>query len=250
MSRGAKTASEGVPAPGAWWAWLRAGASGLLLMTGCVGGPGASDYDPLVDGPPLPSSVTANNAVAKAAAPPAPTPVAQNPAPPPPPSAPIPTAPTTPATMSPAALAAGGDLRIPGPAARPPTVAVAGVGTGAVLSGPQAMTGQPPASAGGPAGAITLAAGTSGSHAGSAPGLGDASYEQLQQELARRGVTWQQLTTVGDQGEWYFVCAIPSPRDAGIRKRFEHKAAGPNGLAAIRAVISKIDSESAAAPPR
>jgi hypothetical protein len=71
----------------------------------------------------------------------------------------------------------------------------------------------------------------------------DGSYEQLQQQLLARGVTWQQLKTGATRDEWIFVCTIPQPRENNIERHYEARAVGPFGLAAIRAAIKEIDDD-------
>jgi hypothetical protein len=69
------------------------------------------------------------------------------------------------------------------------------------------------------------------------------TYEQLQQQLQARGVTWQQLKTSGGSGEWAFSCAIPDPRERGVERNYVGKAAGAYGLAAIKAALAEIDAD-------
>jgi hypothetical protein len=71
----------------------------------------------------------------------------------------------------------------------------------------------------------------------------EGSFEQLQQLLAARGVTWQQLKSGTARDEWLFVCTIPNPRDKNLERQYEAKAVGPFGLAAIRAAIKAIDDD-------
>ena len=44
------------------------------------------------------------------------------------------------------------------------------------------------------------------------PPITAGSYEQAQQVLRGRGVTWQRLETWGDKGEWKFTCVSPTRR--------------------------------------
>lgn len=74
-------------------------------------------------------------------------------------------------------------------------------------------------------------------------GTGESTFEQLQQELRGYGVVWQQLKTGIDPNEWIFACAIPDPQTNGVQRHFEAKAVGPNGLAAIRAVLADIKTD-------
>jgi hypothetical protein len=75
----------------------------------------------------------------------------------------------------------------------------------------------------------------------SPPNLANANYEQLQQMLTVRHVNSQHLETWGTQGDWSFTCTIPNPEKPGFQRRYVAKAAGPNGLEAIRKVIAEID---------
>jgi hypothetical protein len=61
--------------------------------------------------------------------------------------------------------------------------------------------------------------------------------------LVSRGVTMQKLETIGDRGEWKFSCAIPNRQIPNLRRNYEAQAVGPYGLAAMRAVIGRIDLE-------
>jgi hypothetical protein len=79
--------------------------------------------------------------------------------------------------------------------------------------------------------------------AGIQPGQGGDTYEQLQSMLTARGVTWQRLEKWGDEGDWKFSCSIPNKQSPNVSRHYEAKVAGPNGLAAIRAVLDKIDLE-------
>jgi hypothetical protein len=75
------------------------------------------------------------------------------------------------------------------------------------------------------------------------PVAGGDSYEQLQAQLDARGVTMRRLETVGDQGEWRFICAVPQPGSPNTRRTYEGRAVGGHGLTAIRAVLEQIDRE-------
>jgi len=69
------------------------------------------------------------------------------------------------------------------------------------------------------------------------------SFEQVQQMLLQRGVVWQQLKTGSGPGEWLFSCAIPDPQNPKFRVNYEARAVGPNGVAAMKAVIAQIDQD-------
>jgi hypothetical protein len=73
------------------------------------------------------------------------------------------------------------------------------------------------------------------------PGLRVASYEQAQSLLKSRGVTWQRLETIGDEGEWKFSCRIPKPNNPHMARTYEAKANEP--IAALSAVLDKIDRD-------
>jgi hypothetical protein len=77
----------------------------------------------------------------------------------------------------------------------------------------------------------------------SATGARGDGWQQVQDQLATRGVTYQHLETSGDDGRWKFSCAIPDRRNPATRHVYEAVAAGESGLAAIRAVLAQIDQE-------
>jgi hypothetical protein len=68
--------------------------------------------------------------------------------------------------------------------------------------------------------------------------LGD--FEQMQAQLAQRGVIWQALQA-GEHGDWKFTCSIPNPQNPKLRRTYE--AQGTDYLSAMRAVLEKIDKE-------
>lgn len=199
--------------------------AGLLGLSGCHGTPVAREIDPLVGGSPIPT-----RPAGRLPERPSDPLLASGPA------EPVPLPPVT-APPSPAALASStatpGDLRTPASevnlhAPRP---------TDARLAPADPL----------PAGtSLTPTAGTSApttamSSGGPADGGGD-SYEKLQRQLLARGVVWQQLKNV-ERDEWHFICAIPDPQQPNVRRNYEARAAGPLGLAAIRAVIDEIDRD-------
>jgi hypothetical protein len=67
------------------------------------------------------------------------------------------------------------------------------------------------------------------------------SYEQAQAYLASRGVNWQRLETIGDQGEWRFSCSLPNPQNRNINRTYEGKAR--DYLSAIRIVIDQMSRD-------
>jgi hypothetical protein len=75
----------------------------------------------------------------------------------------------------------------------------------------------------------------------SVPVAAEGSYEQLQEMLLARGVSWQQLKTGSGKDEWVFSCAVPLRNN--MEQRYDGRAVGRGGLAAIRAVIEQIDKE-------
>jgi hypothetical protein len=196
---------------------------GVLLLVGCNadGRKKASPADPLF-GPPSAAATLGPAA--------APQPV--NPVNPVNPLAPP--QPAVSASPSPASLAGGSPprydtedhLRIPGQTvARAPAGGWQGQDTGSPvqLRGPD---GQPVS---GPSFAPPVA----GSRIG--------SYEQAQEQLARRGVTWQRLESWGDRGEWQFSCSVPNRQNKFISRTYE--ARGKDYLSAVRAVLDQIDKE-------
>jgi hypothetical protein len=66
-----------------------------------------------------------------------------------------------------------------------------------------------------------------------------ATYEELQQELKKRGVTWQGQETT-DQGV-KFTCSIADPQNPNRQRVFE--AVGPDYVAAIQLVLQQIDRQ-------
>jgi hypothetical protein len=188
----------------------------LLLLAGCMQGSGLFDGDPLLNS----SAVRRSPAGARSSAEVAlETPRVGEVPPIPPPNAPT----------SPAALASS-------------------TSRGGVL--PSNNVGDPPPKDPRPEqpGRITPIAAAGGNQALVTSAAGTGSYEQLQAMLLARGVTMQKLETVGDRGEWRFSCAIPNPQSPNTRRTYQAQAIGASGLAAIRAVIEKIDEMQG--PPR
>lgn len=250
------------------------GASGLVLISGCTfaGGSGAntspaaaatlapaavSAVDPLVGGPPIPP----------ASGGPGPQPPSLGPAGTPPPGftptgtgtagaagtpgssgtarGGLPTGslntPTSTAILASGVprLEGGQDLHISGGAVGasfvggPQPAGVPGTpvpGTSAVpgaWNGPPAGDAVPPgAGSGGPAGAFST-----GSTAGQ-------TFEQLQAQLAQRGVTWQRLDMAN--GDWAFQCSIADRQNPNKNWNFVARGT-PSPVAAIRSVLDQID---------
>ncbi len=126
-------------------------------------------------------------------------------------------------TKSPAALAIGLPAPLPGGA----DLRIADAGTsgtnGATLRQPE------------PTPIVPVARGVA---SGSAP---VTTYEQAQTILAARGVKWQRLETVGENGEWHFSCSIPNRQNAYISRTYEAKAT--RDIAAIQAVLEQIEHD-------
>jgi hypothetical protein len=218
MGRGHTSPS---PAPAGLRRLLPAAA---LLLAGCVGGPGVENNDPLVGGPPLQRG--------KAAAPGATA--ARTPAPVDPHGLPPPYGPTSPAALAASPVPAGG-LRI-GPSAddgKPAGTLTAGPSDGGPPRSPGATLQQPE-----PIIDPTVRP-TAG--VGPPPPPGD-SYRQLQDELARRGVVFQELQ-MGDDGQWRFRCGVPRRQDPLTTRVYEYRAPGDQGLACVRAVLAQIDRD-------
>jgi hypothetical protein len=74
-----------------------------------------------------------------------------------------------------------------------------------------------------------------------AGGVRAVSYEQLQAQLASRGVAFQRLETGNDPGEWRFTCSIPSRQNPSSLRTY--KGTGRTDLAAIQAVLEQIERE-------
>jgi hypothetical protein len=68
-----------------------------------------------------------------------------------------------------------------------------------------------------------------------------ASFEQAQALLRTRNVVWQRLETASDAGDWKFSCAIANRQNPNLRQTYE--ASSPDQLAAIQAVLDKIDGD-------
>ena len=228
------------------------------MAAGCMPEP-AFDHDPLLGGgPPLPRNGSPASSGAVAASGPASGPPQL-----PPPSGPV----------SPAALAAGSSpaadasaLRLgppptnagpaPGTLASVPSPGGAWHGTAAntapVLKGPEPIadgTVKPiaviaPPLAGpappppGPAPPPPAVQGFSPAPA--APAVSD-TYGQLQDQLAKRGVLYQQLTGPDEHGLWRFRCAVPLANGQTGDHAIETNVAGNGGLAAMQAALGQID---------
>jgi hypothetical protein len=67
------------------------------------------------------------------------------------------------------------------------------------------------------------------------------TLDQAYAGLAARGVKQQNLAQVAENGQWHFVCWVPNPQNPTVNRR--HEATAPDQLAALQAVIDKIDQE-------
>ncbi len=232
----------------------------LVTAAGCVPEP-AFDNDPLVGGRPLPRNGSPPPAASGAVAASGP---AAGPMQLPPPSGPV----------SPAALATGSSpaadasaLRLgppqtnPGPApgalASAPSAGGDGwhgttASTGPLLRGPEPITDgavkpiaviAPPLA--GPAPPLPSPAppppAVQGFSLAPAPPAVSDTYGQLQDQLAKRGVLYQQLTGPDEHGLWRFRCAVPLANGQPGDHAIETNVAGNGGLAAMHAAIDQID---------
>jgi hypothetical protein len=128
------------------------------------------------------------------------------------------------------------DLRIasgqanPAPANGLPQGTVTGMEReGAVLRPPQAVL-DPASRPGAPVAPATPVSGGRG-----------GSYEQLQTQLAARGVTWQRLECTGENEDWKFSCSVPNRQNPNLRRTYEAHAR--EALAAIQAVLDQMDKD-------
>jgi hypothetical protein len=69
------------------------------------------------------------------------------------------------------------------------------------------------------------------------------SHAQILEELRARGASRFNLVAVGDTGEWKFSCSVADKPNADMLQRYESRAFGEDGLAAMRAVLEQIDRE-------
>jgi hypothetical protein len=220
MSRG-PWAVRGVLVPAGWL--------GLLALAGCNGFAGFEGPDPLVGG----------SVPVRRAAPAAGTAAAGAPA------GSLPPLPAPSSTTALAGLASGVDQRLPADDSRNLRL------EGGAAAGERPLWGNPAASAGvtlqgvQPVGGGAAAAPTAGGPAAFTLTGGAAarvfSYEQGQQLLRARGVTWQRLETSGEDGEWHFWCSIPNPQNPGVHRTYEARARGE--LPAMQAVLDQIDAQ-------
>jgi hypothetical protein len=73
---------------------------------------------------------------------------------------------------------------------------------------------------------------------------GSLTFEQVQQYLKQRGVVWQRLETVGNQGQWKFQCSLPLPGGKNMNRTYMTDGPLPTDpLTAVRAVLDKIEKD-------
>jgi hypothetical protein len=200
----------------------------VLAMSGCNSMNRATNGDPLFGSPPPPKKALAEG--------PAPNSATVTVLPPP-------TAPLNGAST--ASLASGQrqfdpdkDLRI----ANPNPNATAGIqgwagptgnapkpDTGATLQSPQPVT---------PA---TQRETVPVSNPGNAGVARPSTFEEAKQKLEARGVLWQRLEHVNENGDWKFACSVPNRQDP--RRHRTYSAEAPDYLSAIQAVLDQIDKD-------
>ncbi len=262
MSRGCETRPDKPARPAPRLAWCV-----LALLAGCQGtSPSPRIPDPLVTSSPLPLTPAAGAATGATAAGSTES------------KGTVPPLPAQHSLTSQAALAGGGapppvadtsrnNLRI-NDGSSTPSAGTAGSATAWPLTGAAAGStgGWPATGSGSPPGTALQAPEPSGAGrlapvaasptvpfklaASSGPAAPGDGYQQLQEMLRVRGVSWQRLETWGDAGEWKFRCSVPDPQKPGTGHNYEARAAGENGLAAIRAVLDQIDRDRATPQPR
>jgi hypothetical protein len=69
------------------------------------------------------------------------------------------------------------------------------------------------------------------------------SLEQAQAALHGRNVVWQDLKSWSENGEWRFSCSVPNKQNPALNRTYEARASSP--LAAIQAVLDKMDADAA-----
>jgi hypothetical protein len=127
----------------------------------------------------------------------------------------------------------GNDLRISNPRSNPATGGWAGQGTatGGELSGALLRQPQPvlePVAQRSPAPVV-------------GGGSMEATYEQLQAQLAARGVVWQRQELNSETGEWKFSCLVPNRQNPKVRRMYEARAR--EYVAALRTVLEQLEKE-------
>jgi hypothetical protein len=233
--RGQGTERGRRPRPAAWLS-----AVVCLLLAGCssnpISRPAPPGVDPLLGGPPI--QPPGGRAAAPAASPDTAT-------------AAVPplTAPST--STSTAALASGTaqpldathDLRIGGnpvggPAAPPGAPVTATPASDWKGQAPVVLRGpEPPAPTPAPQQAPAQSPGIV-----PVGGIRVLTFEQAQVQLRARGVTWQRLEVLGENGQWKFSCSVPNGQNPNIRRNYESPPL-PDPLTAIQAVLIQMDRD-------
>jgi hypothetical protein len=67
------------------------------------------------------------------------------------------------------------------------------------------------------------------------------TFEQAQALLRAHGVVWQRLETASATADWKFSCWVVNRQNPNLHQTYEAVAQEP--LAALRAVLDKIDAE-------
>ena len=76
------------------------------------------------------------------------------------------------------------------------------------------------------------------------PVSGPMTFEQVQQALKQRGVTWQRLESLSDGAQWKFQCSLPIPGGKNLNRTYMTESPLPTDpLTAVRAVLDKIDKD-------
>jgi hypothetical protein len=211
-----------------WLLWRRAllaAAVGCVVLVGCESTGRRDPNDVLLGGtPPVPSP---NATAGRSASAPA---TATKPLPPLPPPGPS----STLASLATSNNSASDNERTSRPAPVTPVPDGGGRPGGATLHGPQPVEDSgnriTPVGATGPTGGLA-AAGVPAQD----------SFQQIMDQLKARGMTWNRLETTGENGWWKFSCTIADRNNPGIEQRYEASGYGEYGLAAMRAVLEKIE---------
>ncbi len=214
-----------------WLLWRRAllaAAVGCVVLVGCESTGRRDPNDVLLGGtppPPSPNATAGRSASATASA----LATATKPLPPLPPPGPS----STLASLATSNNSAAENDRTSRPANVTP-VPDGGRPGGATLHGPQPVEDSgnriTPVGATGPTGGLAAAAAPT-----------QDSFQQIMDQLKARGMTWNRLETTGENGWWKFSCTIADRNNPGIEQRYEASGYGEYGLAAMRAVLEKIE---------
>jgi hypothetical protein len=222
--------------------------AGLILLAGCTNGPSVAKNDPFLGEHPPIAVAPARPTGATAALPRTPSD---------PLKLPTPTAPATPASLAGGAPTES-DLRIgvapgaaksPSPSSNDSPDPGPWKAAGVTLQPPEAIHDplvQPASGVAPPVRPTVGVAPPIQPYVGGAP---TDDNRQIQDELSRVGVHYQDLHMV-EPGVWQFSCGVPSPHNSGLTRRYEAVAPGDNGQAAIRAVLDRIYQDRAGSAPR